>query len=93
MDKQDISVQKTFSTLNKPVQGTNSTNMYEEMASWGTGQLKDYLMVRGISYSESRQELLPRAFVAYEQKADIRLSEKELMSKLNKEYSNRLKCI
>ena len=84
-------MEKINSSMNKGTETISKTNMYEEMASWGTGQLKDYLMISGISYAGTRQEILSRAFVAWEQKSDIRMSEKELKSKLQQEYEGRLK--
>ena len=75
--------------MNMNSQSMNSS-MYEEMASWGTGQLKDFLTVRGLAVSGTRHKILARAFVAWEQKAKIRMSETELQSRLQKEYEGRL---
>ena len=68
-----------------------NASMLEEMTSWGTGQLKNFLIVRGMAVSGSRQEVLARAFVAWEQKAKIRMSESELQDKLQKDYVSRLR--
>lgn len=69
----------------------SGSDMFEEIASWGTGQLKDFLQVRGLLTGGNRKELVSRAYVAWEQKADIRLSEKDLQARLQDEYSSRLK--
>ena len=74
------SIKKSNASMNKGTENISKTNMYEEMASWGTGQLKDYLMVRGISYSGTRQEILSGTFVAWEQKSEIRMGAKELQN-------------
>ena len=45
-----------------------NASMLEEMTSWGTGQLKDFLIVRRMAVSGSRQKVLARVFVAWKQK-------------------------
>ena len=74
-------------SMNNP---SMNSSMYEEMASWGTGQLIDFLTVRGMTVSGTRHEILARAFVAWEQKVKIRMSETELQSRLKQEYDGRL---
>ena len=39
-----------------------NASMLEEMTSWGTGQLKEFLIVRGMVVSGSRQNILTRVF-------------------------------
>ena len=62
------------------------------MANWGTGQLKDFLTVRGMTVSGTRPEILARVFVAWEQKVKIRMNEQELLSRLKLEYESRLEA-
>ena len=55
------------------------------------GQLKDYLSLRGLSVSGTKSELVARAFVAWEQKTQIKMETSVLQKKLSREYFGRLK--
>ena len=44
------------------------SSVYEELCSWGVGNLKDFLSARGISCQGNKQQLVSRSYVAWENK-------------------------
>jgi hypothetical protein len=66
-------------------------NAYEELASNTISHLKDFLSVRGLSCTGSKQQLVSRCFVAWESKTSIKFTEKQLLSRRQTEYDTRLK--
>jgi len=66
--------------------------MYQEFASYGVGQLKDYLSAKGLVCTGNKEQLamVSRCFVAWETKVGLRVSEKERMATLKYEYMLRL---
>ena len=52
--------------------------------------LQDYLSLRGLSKSGKKEELVARAFGAYELNVPIKFPQEMISSELNKEYTRRL---
>ena len=63
----------------------------EDFTAMSCGQLKDYLSLRCLSVVGTKSELVARAFVAWENKTEIKVATSVLQKKLTKEYFSRLK--
>ena len=74
-------------------QTSEDENVFEEFASLGIGQLKDYLSARGLLLVGNKNQLVSRSYVAWETKVPLKETEKERQSKLREEYEHRLKKI
>ena len=64
---------------------------YEDFVGWTTTTLKDFLALRGLSQSGKKEELVARAFGAYELKAPKKFSQEEIYAKIKEAYDTRLR--
>ena len=62
----------------------------EEFVELSLGQLKDYLLLRGLNTTGNKKELAARATAAYEQCLSIKINDEKLQQKLKATYDKRL---